>query len=131
MGFLVGNDFIPHLPNMHITNGALPILYKAYMDVLPTLDGYINEGGTLNLKRFEAFIVKLSCIDIDTFTEKFADLKWFQAKTGQSLNDKMNKHPVSFTHFLICSFNFVLHFRTNYVNLRHGSLKLTILWTNR
>lgn len=39
MGFLVGNDFIPNLPNMHISNGALPILYKSYMKVLPTLDG--------------------------------------------------------------------------------------------
>lgn len=39
MGFLVGNDFIPHLPNLHITNGALPVLYKAYMDALPEMDG--------------------------------------------------------------------------------------------
>lgn len=39
MGFLVGNDFIPHLPNLHIANGALPILYRAYMEVLPTLEG--------------------------------------------------------------------------------------------
>jgi 5'-3' exoribonuclease 1 len=30
MGFLVGNDFIPHLPNMHINKGALPELYTAY-----------------------------------------------------------------------------------------------------
>lgn len=39
MGFLVGNDFIPHLPNLHIVNGALPFLYKVYAEVLPTLDG--------------------------------------------------------------------------------------------
>ncbi|XP_039278824.1 5'-3' exoribonuclease 1 [Nilaparvata lugens] len=39
MGFLVGNDFIPHLPHLHIASGALPILYKAYIDVMPTLDG--------------------------------------------------------------------------------------------
>lgn len=39
MGFLVGNDFIPNLPNLNIANGALPILYHAYMEVLPTLQG--------------------------------------------------------------------------------------------
>lgn len=39
MGFLVGNDFIPHLPDLHINKGALPILYKTYIDVLPTLGG--------------------------------------------------------------------------------------------
>lgn len=39
MGFLVGNDFIPNLPNLHINTGALPILSDVYMTVLPTLDG--------------------------------------------------------------------------------------------
>ena len=39
MGFLVGNDFIPHLPGMHINSGALTVLYKAYVEILPTLDG--------------------------------------------------------------------------------------------
>jgi 5'-3' exoribonuclease 1 len=43
MGFLVGNDFIPPLPDMHIINGALPTLYKAYIDVLPTLGGELTE----------------------------------------------------------------------------------------
>ena len=39
MGFLVGNDFIPHLPHLHIHHDALPLLWKTYMEVLPTLDG--------------------------------------------------------------------------------------------
>ena len=42
MGFLVGNDFIPNLPNLHIANGALPVLYEAYIDVLPTLNGELS-----------------------------------------------------------------------------------------
>ncbi|KAF5297711.1 hypothetical protein FQA39_LY12042 [Lamprigera yunnana] len=88
MGFLVGNDFIPHLPNMHIDGGALPVLYKAYIKVLPKLDGYINEGGILNLKRFEVFIQELSGIDIHNFTEIYADLKWFEAKTGHQFPEK-------------------------------------------
>lgn len=39
MGFLVGNDFIPHLPNLHINHDALPLLYKTYISVLPSLGG--------------------------------------------------------------------------------------------
>lgn len=39
MGFLVGNDFIPHLVNLHIARCALSVLSQVYMDVLPTLDG--------------------------------------------------------------------------------------------
>ncbi|XP_044268734.1 5'-3' exoribonuclease 1 isoform X2 [Tribolium madens] len=83
MGFLVGNDFIPNLPNLHISNGALPVLYKAYIEVLPTLDGYINEAGTLNLERFEKFMKKLADIDIKNFEEIQDDLLYFERKTGR------------------------------------------------
>ncbi|KAJ8980061.1 hypothetical protein NQ317_012901 [Molorchus minor] len=86
MGFLVGNDFIPHLPNLHITNGALPILYKAYMDILPSLDGYINEGGSLNLERFEKFMEKLGNIDVENFEEIRDDLLYMETKTGRKWN---------------------------------------------
>lgn len=119
MGFLVGNDFIPNLPNLHIENGALPVLYHAYKEVLPTLDGklkrksslhssyffhaialaesvthdsvdspgYVNEGGTLKLDRFEKFMERLSQVDTDQFAEHFADLKYFEAKTGRRPNE--------------------------------------------
>ena len=40
MGFLVGNDFVPHLPNMHIKQDHLPVLYKSYSKV-PSLLKYI------------------------------------------------------------------------------------------
>ena len=39
MGFLVGNDFIPHLPNLHINHDALPLLWKTYVEVLPSCGG--------------------------------------------------------------------------------------------
>jgi 5'-3' exoribonuclease 1 len=39
MGFLVGNDFIPNIPNLHINTDALPFLYQAYKKTLPQLDG--------------------------------------------------------------------------------------------
>lgn len=39
MCFMVGNDFLPNLPNLHINSNALPILYKTYKTVLPKLDG--------------------------------------------------------------------------------------------
>ena len=40
MGFLVGNDFIPHLPHIHIHQDCLPLLWQTYKTVLPTLDGW-------------------------------------------------------------------------------------------
>ena len=35
LGFLVGNDFIPNLPHLHINKGALTELYTTYKKVLP------------------------------------------------------------------------------------------------
>ncbi len=39
LGFLVGNDFIPHLPHLHINKGALHELYDTYKATLPKLKG--------------------------------------------------------------------------------------------
>lgn len=84
MCFLVGNDFIPHLPNLHIAHNALPILYQAYVDVLPTLKGYINESGKLNLDRFEKFLERLSQFDYEKFSDVQADQKFLQSKREQA-----------------------------------------------
>ncbi|KAA8586685.1 hypothetical protein FQN60_000521 [Etheostoma spectabile] len=82
MGFLVGNDFIPHLPNLHISHDALPLLYKTYISALPTMGGYLNENGHLNLRNFEKYIEKLAEFDREHFSEIFVDLKWFESKVG-------------------------------------------------
>uniref|UniRef100_A0A673CC85 5'-3' exoribonuclease 1 n=1 Tax=Sphaeramia orbicularis TaxID=375764 RepID=A0A673CC85_9TELE len=76
MGFLVGNDFIPHLPNLHINHDALPLLYKTYISVLPEWNGH------LNLRNFEKYLEKLSEFDREHFSEVFVDLKWFESKVG-------------------------------------------------
>uniref|UniRef100_A0A8C4JTB4 5'-3' exoribonuclease 1 n=1 Tax=Dromaius novaehollandiae TaxID=8790 RepID=A0A8C4JTB4_DRONO len=105
MGFLVGNDFIPHLPHLHINHDALPLLYRTYMAILPELGGYINENGHLNLKRFEKYLTRLSDFDREHFSEVFVDLKWFESKVGnkylneaagiaaeEARNNKQKKH---------------------------------------
>ena len=88
MGFLVGNDFIPHLPNLHINKGALPELYDTYKSVLPTMGGYMNEGGKLNLKRFEIFLKKLSESEMEKFDDIYSDSKWLEGRTAKKSNGK-------------------------------------------
>ncbi|KAK3105106.1 hypothetical protein FSP39_017370 [Pinctada imbricata] len=87
MGFLVGNDFIPHLPHLHIQHDALPLLWKTYMNILPECGGYLNDGGHLNLERFEQYMKELAKFDIDKFEETFSDLKWLETKIeGKAVN---------------------------------------------
>lgn len=80
MGLLVGNDFLPHLPSIHIHDDALPLLYSTYKKVLPTLDGYINESGYLNLARFEKFLAQLSLNDKNSFMDKLEDEQFMESK---------------------------------------------------
>lgn len=39
MAFLLGNDFIPHIPNLHIHAESLLTVWDTYQVVLPKLDG--------------------------------------------------------------------------------------------
>ncbi|XP_011501827.1 PREDICTED: 5'-3' exoribonuclease 1 [Ceratosolen solmsi marchali] len=83
MSFLVGNDFIPSLPYFYIGNNAFIFMYQVYINTLPTLDGYINEGGILNLKRFKKFLQKLGQFDIDYFIQSSSDTKDLDLKSDK------------------------------------------------
>lgn len=45
----------------------MPDLIAAYIEVLPTLDGYVNENGRLHLSRLETFFDRLKKIDSGRF----------------------------------------------------------------
>ena len=88
MGFLVGNDFIPNIPNLHINSNALPMLYQAYIKTMTNLDGYINEGGFLNLSRLQVYIANLEQFDRDHFTSTYDDLKFLESKHQGAFNQR-------------------------------------------
>lgn len=59
--FLVGNDFLPHLPCLRIREGALELLFELYKFLLPSMDGYFtSEGGEVNLERLHVVFEKLA-----------------------------------------------------------------------
>ncbi|OQV16661.1 5'-3' exoribonuclease 1 [Hypsibius exemplaris] len=93
MGFLVGNDFIPHLPGLHINKSAFEDIYDAYKRVLPTLKGYLNEGGYLQLDRFQAFLSELERNDLDKVEDEMDDLSWMEKKGGAELGAALMCDP--------------------------------------
>ncbi|XP_054727908.1 5'-3' exoribonuclease 1 isoform X2 [Anastrepha obliqua] len=95
MGFLVGNDFIPHLPCMHISSNALPLLYDTYIKVYPSLGGNINEKGHLNLERLEKYFAELADVEFKIFQENHADLKYFEAKQTKNGIDEAFDFDIS------------------------------------
>lgn len=79
--FLLGNDFIPNLPTLFIERDAITPLFEGYKSVMPTLDGYLNECGKLNLVRFEKFISKLGEYDVKNFQDKYVNFNGTASKS--------------------------------------------------
>ncbi|EKD14734.1 uncharacterized protein L3040_002838 [Drepanopeziza brunnea f. sp. 'multigermtubi'] len=80
MAFFVGNDFLPNLPNLHINEGALALMFKVYKTVLPKAGGFINEGGVINMQRLAMLLEELSHVEYRFFESENSDKSWFKAK---------------------------------------------------
>ena len=80
MAFFVGNDFLPNLPNLHINEGALALMFKVYKSVLPKAGGYINERGIINMTRLALLLDELSRVEYRFFESESADESWFKGK---------------------------------------------------
>ncbi|VDP90820.1 unnamed protein product [Echinostoma caproni] len=89
MAFLLGNDFIPHIPNLHIHAESLLVLWDTYHVVLPKLDGYIIEYGRLHLARFHRYLEELSKFEQSWFEEREADHRWMRGKRGAQLSKQL------------------------------------------
>lgn len=85
MGFLVGNDFVPHLPHMHIRQDHLPLIYSTYSQAVPEMGGYLTDRGHINMKRFEIFLATLAAVERETFENSMADARFMKGKRGQMM----------------------------------------------
>ena len=80
MAFFVGNDFLPNLPNLHINEGALALMFKVYKSVIPKAGGYINERGVINLGRLAILLDELQDVEYRFFESDNSDASWFKGK---------------------------------------------------
>ncbi|KAI1377483.1 exoribonuclease 1 [Hypoxylon crocopeplum] len=93
MAFFVGNDFLPNLPNLHINEGALATMFRIYKQVLPLCDGYINEGGVINLSRLGLLLEELSKEEYRHFEHEYSDSKWLKSKQLVGANGEEPTKP--------------------------------------
>lgn len=104
MAFFVGNDFLPNLPNLHINEGALALMFKVYKSVLPKAGGYINERGVINMERLALLLDELSDVEYRFFESESADESWFKGKhmgkvdvMEKDVKEKRRRAPLSMT----------------------------------
>ncbi|KAG5513744.1 hypothetical protein PMAC_000782 [Pneumocystis sp. 'macacae'] len=93
LAFFVGNDFLPHLPKLHINEGALALVFKIYKKVIPKAGGYINNAGVINLERLALVLEELENQEREDFKNELEDKNWFDLKKKgvyeeQHLNEK-------------------------------------------
>lgn len=94
MAFFVGNDFLPNLPNLHINEGALALMFKLYKEVLPKMGGYINEQGVINVQRLGMLVSSLSSVEYRFFEAENSDAQWLKSKKNGDVDavDSQQRH---------------------------------------
>jgi 5'-3' exoribonuclease 1 len=69
--------------------------------------GYMNEKGTLNLKRFQKFMETLANFDYDQFRDTYADIKYLEGKRmTDTTTVKVNKTSLFYHLYLIIMIKF-------------------------
>jgi 5'-3' exoribonuclease 1 len=97
LALFVGNDFLPHLPNLHIGEGALSLMFNVYKKILPEIGGYINDGGNVDMQKLEVLLGQLADkFERDLFESEIADANFLRGKqeqgyTEEELIARMNK----------------------------------------
>lgn len=99
--YVIGNDFLPNLPDLFINKGAFPLLIETFKQSLRQMDGYINEGGRINLKRLSIWLKYLSQFELENFEKADVDIDWFNKRledisiTGEKKREKLGKLIIS------------------------------------
>lgn len=63
MCFFVGNDFLPHIPNLSIRDGGIDALLTLYEHTLTQVDDYLTNNGELNLKQVAKYIENMAMVE--------------------------------------------------------------------
>jgi 5'-3' exonuclease len=72
--FLLGNDFIPHLPALDIGEGCFDLLFKEYRKALLIMGDYLTKDGEItSAANFETFLGLISAHEDEIFTNRQAD----------------------------------------------------------
>ncbi|KAI9592286.1 XRN 5'-3' exonuclease N-terminus-domain-containing protein [Syncephalis fuscata] len=70
---LVGSDYLPHLPELHVHEDALGKLFEIYNKSLPTLGGYLSYRGDIHFGQLEKLLRLFHGFDAQMLMEEAID----------------------------------------------------------
>lgn len=79
--FLVGNDFLPHLPTLDISEHAFDVLINAYRQLFAQKPGYIVHQGEIgDYERLEALFQIIGSKEMDILANREVEVKEFNSR---------------------------------------------------
>ena len=79
---------MPHLPLLEIREGAIERLIGIYKRLLPSLGGYISEGGQLNLSRVDVLLSDLGVVEDSIFKARKSKEDFFKQRSVTRYSDE-------------------------------------------
>lgn len=67
MCMLIGNDFIPNLPHLDISDGAINHMFRVYRILVRRWSGYLTDSHRLHPDRLELFLAEISQTEMQYF----------------------------------------------------------------
>ena len=81
MTFLVGNDFLPHLPTLDISEQAFDVIFNAYKALIGTNPGYIVRNGEIgDFKRLEDLFTIIGKQESEILSAREEDVRNFNSR---------------------------------------------------
>uniref|UniRef100_A0A0K0DTB8 5'-3' exoribonuclease n=1 Tax=Strongyloides stercoralis TaxID=6248 RepID=A0A0K0DTB8_STRER len=78
--FLVGNDFLPHLPSLEIRENAICRLVRLYKQMASECGGYLTDNGEVNMQRISMILAELGGAEDEIFKRRQETEKRFKEK---------------------------------------------------
>ncbi|KAI7872693.1 XRN 5'-3' exonuclease N-terminus-domain-containing protein [Spinellus fusiger] len=95
LALFIGNDFLPHLPNLHINEGAMDLMFNIYKRVLSKSDGYLQESGRVSMKRLEMMMQEIALqVEEDAFQAECVNGLYLAGKEEDGYQEREALHQI-------------------------------------